>query len=103
MKAEGVDGAPQMFEATLGQDLAAVGSKRAVECGEISEQLATTAIGRRVADGMLRRFEIVERSRRRRQPRIDPGDSPPVWLVSAVDRLVGRPRGELLERTGNAD
>ena len=103
MKAEGVDGAPQMFEATLGQDLAAVGSKRAVECGEISEQLAAVAIGRRVADGMLRRFEIDERSRRRRQPRIDPSDSPPVWLVSAVDRLVGRPRGELLKRTGNAD
>ena len=103
MKAKGVDSSPQMFEATLGKDPTAVGDKRVVECGEIVEQLADFAIGQRVADGVLRRFEFIEGLRGRRQPRIDPSDSLPIWLVSAVGRLVGRPRGEPLKRIRNVD
>ena len=102
MKAKSVDSTPQMFEATLGEDPTAVCDKRAVECSEIVEQLAGAGIGR-VADGVLRRFEFIKRSRGRRQPRIDPSDSPPIWLVSAVGRLVGRPRGEPFEIIGNVD
>ena len=89
MKAKGVESSPQMFEAALGKDPTTVGDKRAVECGEIVEQLGAFAIGQRVADGVPRRFEFIERSRGRRQSRIDPSDSPPIWLVSAVGRLVG--------------
>jgi hypothetical protein len=89
MKAKGINTSPQMLEATLGENPTAIGDKRAVESGEIVEQLAAAAIGQRVADGVLRRFEFIECSRGHRQPRIDPSDSSPIRLVSAVGRLVG--------------
>jgi len=103
MKAEGVDGAPQTPQTPLGQDRRAVGDERAVEDREIGNQFAAAAIGRRVADGILRGFEMIEHPRRRRQPRVDPGDRPPVWLVLSVGRAVWRPRSELLERIRNID
>ena len=103
MKAEDIDGTAQVLQATLGQDLGAIGDERAVEDREIGQQFAAVAIGRRVADGMLRSFEAVDHARRRRQPRIDPGDGAPVGLVLPVGRSVGRSFGELRERIRNTD
>ncbi len=103
MKAEGVDGAPQTPQTPLGQDLGAIGDKRAVEDRKIGKQLAAVGIRRRVADGVLRGFEMIEHPRRRRQPRIDPGDRAPVRLVLSVGGAIGRPCGEFGELIRNAD
>jgi len=84
MKAESIDRASQILQAAFGQDPAAVGDKRAIEDRKIAQQFAAVAIERRVANGVLPGFEMIEHPRRRRQPRVDPGNCPPVWLVLSV-------------------
>ena len=102
MKAEDVDGTAQVPQATLGQDLGAIGDKGAVEDREIGQKFPAVAIGRRVADGVLRSFEAVEQTRRRRQPRIHPGDGAAVGLVLPVGGPIRRSRSEFGQRIRNA-
>ena len=66
MKAEYIDGTPQILEAALRQDSGAIGDEGAVDDREIGQQLAAISVRRGVADGMLRRFELVQRRCRRR-------------------------------------
>ena len=89
MKAKHIDCTTQVPEATLGQHPRAIGGKRAVENGQIGKQLAAGAIGKLVANGLLRSFEMIERLRGRQQPRIDQSGRPPVWLVLPISGQLG--------------
>src|SRR5580692_6074028 len=51
---------------------------------------------------MLRSFEVVDNARRRRQPRVDPGDGAAVGLMLSVGGPIRRSCGEFRERVRNA-
>src|SRR5580704_15639496 len=51
---------------------------------------------------MLRSFEVVDNARRRRQPRVDPGDGTAVGLMLSVGGPIRLSCGEFRERVRNA-
>jgi hypothetical protein len=103
MKAEDINGAPQILKAALGQDSRAVNDQRVVDDREIGQQLAAVGVRRSVDDRMLLRFELVQRRCRRREARIYPADRAPIRLALTMSRAVRRPGSELDERIRNAN
>ena len=94
MKAEHVDGTPQRLEPAAGQRRRAVGGQRAMQHGEIGDQPADVGIGRRLAHGLVRGRQPIERPGGRRQARVDAGDGAPVGLVAPELRGIGRALGQ---------
>ena len=103
MEAESVGCATQAAQPTARERRRAVGRERMIKNAEVGNELGSLGVRRRLTEGVARRLSLLERPRRRREARIDTGDSPTIRLAAALRRAIRRALRQVLELIGYGD